>query len=80
MQHLVRCRSVEQEGVGFSLHSDFMVTDPDPLHMIEMAVTRRTWKEPGFVLDQDPRTVLVDTIRHIRVLETWMDGQRVFAA
>jgi predicted amidohydrolase YtcJ len=123
VQHLVRCRSVEQEGVGFSLHSDFMVTDPDPLHMIEMAVTRRTWKEPDFVLnpdervsvesairamtseaawqlfseheigslevgkladmvvlDQDPRTVPVDTIRNIRVLETWMDGQKVFAA
>ena len=27
-----------------------MVTDPDPLHMIEMAVTRRTWKEPDYVL------------------------------
>jgi predicted amidohydrolase YtcJ len=123
VQHLVRCRSVEQEGVGFSLHSDFMVTDPDPLHMIEMAVTRRTWKEPDFVLnpdervsvesairamtseaawqlfseheigslevgkladmvvlDHDPRAVPVDTIRNIRVLETWMDGQRVFAA
>ena len=91
--------------------------------MIEMAVTRRTWKEPGFVLDpeervsvdsairamtseaawqlfseheigslevgkladmvvldQDPRTVPVDTIRSLRVLETWMDGQRVFVA
>lgn len=123
VNHLGRCRSVEQAGVGFTLHSDFMVTDPDPLHMIEMAVTRRTWKEPDFVLnpaerisvesairavtseaawqlfseheigslepgkladlvilDEDPRKVPVDAIRRIRVLETWMDGTRVYAA
>ena len=49
-QLLDRCRSAEEAGVGFTLHSDFMVTDPDPLHMIEMAVTRRTWKEPDYVL------------------------------
>jgi predicted amidohydrolase YtcJ len=121
--HLGRCRSVEAAGVGFTLHSDFMVTDPDPLHMIEMAVTRRTWKEPDFVLnpderisvesairamtseaawqlfseheigsletgkladlvilEKDPRQVDPQSIRHIRVLETWMDGEKVYAA
>jgi predicted amidohydrolase YtcJ len=123
VQHLVRCRSVEKEGIGFSLHSDFMVTDPDPLEMIQMAVTRRTRKDPDFVLnpdervsvesairavtseaawqlfseheigslsagkladmvvlDQDPRKVPVDAIKRIRVLETWMDGQKTFEA
>jgi predicted amidohydrolase YtcJ len=108
---------------GFSLHSDFMVTDPDPMHMIQMAVTRRTWKEPDFVLnaaervsvesairamtsvaawqlfseheigslevgkladlvilEEDPRRVDPEAIRSIRVLETWMDGERVHAA
>ncbi|HCE70655.1 amidohydrolase [Ruegeria pomeroyi] len=122
-QLLDRCKSVEEAGVGFTLHSDFMVTDPNPLHMIEMAVTRRTWKEPDYVLapqerisvdsairamtseaawqlfsdheigslepgkladmvilDQDPRKVAPDEIKAIKVLETWMDGQRVFAA
>jgi predicted amidohydrolase YtcJ len=100
-----------------------MVTDPDPLHMIEMAVTRRTWKEPDYVLgpdetisvesairavtseaawqlysehevgsleagkladlvilDKDPRKVDLDTIKDIKVLETWMDGKQVFKA
>lgn len=100
-----------------------MVTDPDPLHMIEMAVTRRTWRDPGFVLnpeervsveaairaltseaawqifseheigslevgkladlvilEEDPRKVAPDSIRSIRVMETWMDGERVYAA
>jgi len=123
VRHLCRCRSIEKAGVSFSLHSDFMVTDPDPLHMIEMAVTRRTWKEPDFVLnpdecvsvesairaltseaawqlsseheigslevgkmadlvilDQDPRKMDVDSIKSIRVMETWMDGQSVFKA
>lgn len=120
---LDRCRSVEKEGVGFSLHSDFMVTDPNPLHMIEMAVTRKTWKEPDYVLapdetisvesairgvtseaawqlysehevgsieagkladlvilDKDPRKVDPDTIKGIKVMETWMDGKQVFKA
>ena len=120
-QLLDRCRSCERAGVGFTIHSDFMVTDPVPLHMIEMAVTRRTWKEPDYVLapgekisvetairavtseaawqlyseheigslepgkladfiilDKDPRTVDADTIKNIRVLETWMDGVKVF--
>lgn len=122
-QLLDRCRSCEQAGVGFSLHSDFMVTDPVPLHMIEMAVTRRTWKEPDYVLapqervsvetairavtyeaawqlnseheigslepgkfadfvilDTDPRKVEVDKIKDIRVLQTWMDGAKVYEA
>lgn len=122
-QLLDRCRSAEEAGVGFTLHSDFMVTDPDPLHMIEMAVTRRTWKEPDYVLapqetisvesairamtseaawqlfsdhevgslepgkladlvilDRDPRDVEQDEIKNIKVIETWMDGSRVFAA
>jgi predicted amidohydrolase YtcJ len=122
-QLLDRCRSVEEAGVGFTLHSDFMVTDPDPLHMIEMAVTRKTWKEPDYVLapqetisvesairaitseaawqlfsdhevgslepgkladmvilEQDPRDVVPDEIKNIKVLETWMDGRQVFLA
>jgi predicted amidohydrolase YtcJ len=123
VQLLDRCRSVEEAGVGFSLHSDFMVTDPDPLHMIEMAVTRKTWKEPNYVLapkerisvesairaltseaawqlfsehevgslepgkfadlvilDKDPRRVNPDTIKEIKVIETWMDGEQIYQA
>lgn len=60
VQLLDRCRSVDEAGVGFTLHSDFMVTDPDPLHMIEMAVTRRTWKEPDYILAPQ-ETISVET-------------------
>lgn len=119
---LDRARSCEKAGVGFTLHSDFPVTDPDPLHMIEMAVTRKTWKEEDYILapeerisvesairavtingawqmnsekevgsleagkladfvilDKDPRKVEPDTIKDISVLETWMDGKRVYS-
>jgi predicted amidohydrolase YtcJ len=119
---LDRAKSCEEAGVGFTLHSDFPVTDPDPLHMIEMAVTRKTWKEPDYILapderisvesairavtingawqmnsdtevgslepgkladfvilDKDPRKVEPDTIKDISVLETWMDGVKVYA-
>lgn len=122
-QLLDRCKSAEDAGVGFTLHSDFMVTDPNPLHMIEMAVTRRTWKEPEYILapneaiavesairaltseaawqlfsdheigslevgkyadlvilDKDPRKVDPDTIKDIKVVETWMNGVQVFSA
>lgn len=123
VQHLGRLNSVSKAGISVSIHSDFMVTDPNPLHMMEMAVTRRTWKEPGTVLnpgerisveaairamtseaawqlfseheigsleagkfadlvilDQDPRKVPPDTIKSIKVRETWLDGRRVYAA
>ncbi|WP_176083197.1 amidohydrolase [Martelella sp. HB161492] len=123
VQLLDRCKSVADAGIGFTIHSDFLVTDPDPLLMIQTAVTRKTWKEPDFVvnphervsvetairamtseaawqlsseheigsletgkfadmviLEQDPRKVDPDRIKDIKVLETWMGGQRVYAA
>ncbi len=120
-QLLGRCQSMTAAGIGVSLHSDFMVTDPNPLHMIEMAVTRTTWQEPDFVLNPaerisvetairavtaeaarqlhsdhevgslepgkfadlvilaaDPRRVAPDRIKDIAVLETWLNGERVY--
>jgi predicted amidohydrolase YtcJ len=120
---LGRLNSVGKAGVSVSIHSDFTVTDPNPLHMIEMAVTRRTWKEPDFILnpaerisveaairamtseaafqlfsdheigslepgkladmvilEKDPRRVPVDSIKNIKVLETWLDGRQVYAS
>jgi predicted amidohydrolase YtcJ len=70
-QLLDRCRSLEIAGVGFTLHSDFMVTDPDPLHMIEMAVTRRTWKEPEYVLAPDERISVETAIRAVTSEAAW---------
>jgi hypothetical protein len=70
-QLLDRCRSVEKAGVGFTLHSDFMVTDPDPLHMIEMAVTRKTWKEPDYVLAPEEKISVESAIRALTSEAAW---------
>jgi predicted amidohydrolase YtcJ len=71
VNHLVRCRSVAEAGVGFSLYSDFMVTDPDPLHMIEMAVNRGIWKEPDFVLNPAERVPVEAAIRALTSEAAW---------
>ncbi len=120
---LDRCASLERHGVDYTIHSDFFVTDPNPLHMIEMAVTRKSWKEPDYalapdegasrvgairamtstaawqigseheigsleagkfadfiILDRDPSAVPADTIKDIKVLETWMGGVQTYSA
>ncbi len=71
---LDRAKSVEAEGVGYTLHSDFMVTDPDPLHMIEMAVTRRTWKEPNYVLAPEERITVESAIKAVTWAAAWQLG------
>ncbi len=68
---LDRCRSVETAGVSFTVHSDFMVTDPVPLHMIEMAVTRKTWKEPDYVLAPNERISVESAIRAMTSEAAW---------
>lgn len=70
-QLLDRCKSLEKAGVGFTLHSDFMVTDPVPLHMIEMAVTRKTWKEPEYVLAPDETISVESAIRALTSEAAW---------
>jgi predicted amidohydrolase YtcJ len=70
-QLLDRCRSAEEAGVGFTLHSDFVVTDPVPLHMIEMAVTRKTWKEPDYVLAPQEKISVESAIRALTSEAAW---------
>lgn len=120
---LDRCKSVEDAGLSYTLHSDYPVSNADPLQMIFTAVTRETWKEPDYILapdervsvesairamtieaawqlmsddisgsievgkkadfvilDKDPRIVEPGEIRDIEVLETWMDGRKVYSA
>lgn len=68
---LDRCASAEKAGVGFTLHSDFMVTDPVPLHMIEMAVTRTTWKEPDYVLAPEEKISVESAVRAVTSEAAW---------
>jgi len=121
VQLLDRCASVEKAGIRFSLQSDFAVTEPDMLKLVEIAVVRNTFKEPDYVLaphesisvesairaitfeaawqlmsddvigsleagkyadfvilEKDPRKVDPSNISEIAVLETWMNGRRVY--
>lgn len=68
---LDRARSCETAGVGFTLHSDFMVTDPNPLQMIEIAVTRRTQKEPNYVLAPWEAITVESAIRAVTSEAAW---------
>lgn len=70
-QLLDRCKSCEEAGVRFSIHSDFMVTDPVPLHMAEMAVTRKTWKDPSHVLAPKERISVERAIRALTTEPAW---------
>ncbi len=118
---LDRAKSVEDAGISYTLHSDYPVTEADPLQMVYSAVTRETWKESDYVLnpaervsvesalrsvtieaawqtmcddkvgsleegkladmvilDRNPLEVNPSEINTIEVMETWMDGKRVY--
>ena len=74
---LDRCRSVEEAGIRYTLHSDYFVTEPDPLHMIEMAVTRTTWKEPDYVLAPEECVSVESAIRAVTAEAAWMMGSEL---
>jgi predicted amidohydrolase YtcJ len=73
-QLLGRCASVERAGIGFTLHSDLTVSDPEPLNMIQMAVTCRTWEDPDFVLNPDERISVESAIRALTSEAAWQLG------
>lgn len=73
-EKLDRCASVEKAGIGYTLHSDYFVTEPDPLHMVQIAVTRNTWKEPGFVLAPGECASLEKALRAITSEAAWQLG------
>lgn len=120
---LGRAASCGKKGIRWTMHSDEPVSEMDPLRLIDNAVNRSLWKEPGsvlnpgervsvedaivaltrdaawqchseheigtlepgkfadfVVLDKDPRAVPPETIRSIRVLETWVGGKCVYSA
>lgn len=71
---LDRCASLERADVAYTIHSDFFVTDPNPLHMIEMAVTRQSWKEPDFALAPEEGASRECAIRAMTSNAAWQVG------
>ena len=79
------CGSVEDAGVLYSLQPHFAVSHPDMLKLVDTVVTRTTLRslEPGKYADfviphNDPRKVDPHKISETDVLETWMNGVKVF--
>ena len=68
---LDRAASVEKAGISYSLQSDFSVTEPDMLKLVEIAVTRTTFKEPDYVLNPDERVSVESAIRAITIEAAW---------
>lgn len=120
---LGRAKSCGEAGIRWTIHSDDTVSEMGPLRLIDNAVNRTLWKEPGsqlnpaecvsvkqaiialtrdaawqchseheigslepgkyadfVVLDQNPLAVDPKDIGKLKVLETWVDGRKVFAA
>ena len=70
--HLLdRAASLEKNNIGFTLHSDFMVTDPDPLEMIDIAVNRNTWKEPDYKIAENEAVSVETAIRALTSEAAW---------
>ena len=71
VQLLDRCASVEKAGINYSVQSDFAVTEPNMLKLAEIAVTRKTFKEPDYVLNPDERISVESAIRAITINAAW---------
>ena len=59
---LGRAASCGKAGIRWTLHSDEPVTDMDPLRLMDNAVNRSLWKEPGGVLNPAERVSVEQAI------------------
>jgi predicted amidohydrolase YtcJ len=71
VQLLDRCKSVEDAGITWTMHSDAPVTPLGSLHMIRVAVARDLWKEPGTVLAPAERVSVETAIRASTINAAW---------
>jgi predicted amidohydrolase YtcJ len=71
VQLLDRTAAVEKAGINYTVQSDFAVTDPDIMQMIETTVTRTTHKEPAYVLAPQERVSVESAIRAVTRSAAW---------
>ncbi|PQA76106.1 twin-arginine translocation pathway signal protein [Rhodoferax sp. TS-BS-61-7] len=67
---LDRCASVAREGLRATLHSDWNVTDIDPLRSVEIAVTR-VMREGGQVLAPQERVPVMTALEMVTSNAAW---------
>ena len=71
VQLLDRCRSVEEAGLNWVMHTDAPVSPLNTLHKIRVAVARDLWKEPDTVLAPDERVSVETAIRAVTRNAAW---------
>ena len=71
VQLLDRCKSVEDAGITWSIHTDAPVSPLGSLHKIRVAVARDLWKEPQTVLAPRERVSVGAAIRALTINAAW---------
>jgi predicted amidohydrolase YtcJ len=71
VQLLDRCKSVEDAGITWSMHTDAPVSPLGSLHKIRVAIARDLWKEPETVLAPDERVSVQAAIRAVTINAAW---------
>ncbi len=71
VQLLDRCRSVEEAGLNWVMHTDAPVSPLGSLHKLRVAVARDMWKEPDTILAPDERVSVEAAIRSITSNAAW---------
>ena len=70
-EKLDRTGSFERAGIPYSLHSDAAVTTFSPLEMVQIAVMRETYAEPGYVLAPQERASRKMALRGVTSTAAW---------
>jgi len=70
-EKLDRTGSFERVGIPYSLHSDASVTTFTPLEMVEIAVTRELFSEPGYILAPSERAAREMALRGVTSTAAW---------
>jgi predicted amidohydrolase YtcJ len=71
VQLLDRCKSVEDAGMNWVMHTDAPVSPLGSLHKIRVAVARDLWKEPNTILAPDERVGVEAAIRAVTRNAAW---------
>ena len=70
-EKLDRAGSFQRRGIPFSLHTDFSVSELSPLEMVEVAVTRKLFAEPDYVLGKQECSSVEVALRGVTSVAAW---------
>lgn len=67
---LDRLASAKEHGLRFTMHSDYNVTQINPLHYVKVAATRTMW-DGGEVLNPEQRITVYDALKAMTIDSAW---------